>query len=1171
MKGAYPVLLLFLLFSLAGCEGPSGAGLAVTPLESGGPVIVFNLDHKPLPEIPLPNNIATRLAPETPTGRRVNISLETVTQIEYELRVKINQLDGFGVFQPITVSFDKPLDLENLQERHIRNHDFSDDCMLLVNVDRKSPGFGEIIPLDFGQGNYPLGLEWPDQYWDQDEHADSINMLFETHDEDLNGNGALDPYEDIDFDGVLDKPNTFSGKVPELITPENFQAYIDAGDYRPVDDLITFYERETNTLIAQPVVPLRQSTTYAVVLTRNLVGEDGKPVQSPFKYVNHVSQNAELASLDEVLASERIGMTRDDIAFAWTYTTQTITDDMQAIRAGMYGHGPLSWLEDEYPPDMDATECHPFSPSSDGLSMVPSQEPYLLHSDDLGVLFEAVAGPVLMYDPEVVEALKLDNAYTDYWVLGSYTTPYFLADKDGIATPMYPSDDNESFDVNPYLGTATTGPNTVTFMCSIPKATDTLKPPFPVVMYGHGYSGANFEIFGFAGRFAEYGYALCAMDIVGHGIALPSDEDIPYDEVIPALLAPMGLSEFYDALTGGRIRDLDNDGKISSFDNGGDFWSWDLFHTRDMVRQAVIDHMQWIRILRSLGELKWATDVNGNGEADDLMGDWNGDGVVDIGTAANAIYPQWGQSMGAIISQVTAAVEPVTGTAAPISGAGGLAQVGIRTTNPGVPEAVFMPFMGPFVVFTPLVDDATDEVDPDFEEGTVEIAFMINDQHREDRPWQVPRPHYYPMVRTTKILPGDRVIVRNKTNGKEVTAFRPKNGSGFRVSLPCDALSAVEKRSVLGLQDGDTEPVVVSCAPGTWAVPTDDEGLVTGPANCGEPDLERSLLLGDALEITVLNGWDGEVKEVFDTFTETTTYEGAVFVPGNPLVALGAGFGEPRNTPPFRRLMGFASMIIDRGDPIAYARHYGPKERLDFSYDPDALPQTNIIIYHSIGDPNVPISTSLNLARAAGILEYLPDSGNPDDLTQNDRLHGGHVGEGAEGFWRYLSSKLTAEDWDTAPRVKDLRWLDEFTWLLDLDPTHRISVHMDPDNLDNGIDEFGEPNLDEPIRATVQYDEKTGTMKRFKPPLTGMVQNERGFSALRLPYVYPLGSHGVEPSHPGKLFNINNLVENQICLFMASNGTKFSDDPCLANSLCSFLPKAVRIVGDQLQKILGEK
>ena len=1142
------LLLPALLLTLFSCQGPPAEGLRLTPAGSG-PTIRFDLSAKPLPEIPIPNDLATRYDPDSPTGRRINVSAQASTEAERKLRKKINKLDGFGVFAPIMVSFEAPLDIEDFRDRHALNREFSDDAVLLVNIDRNSEGFGEAVPLDAGQGNYALGMEWPHQYWDFDEHADSPNLLYETHDEDKNGNGKLDPYEDIDFDGVLDKPNTWSGKPYEQITVDNL-ADVLAGEDRPIDDLITFYEKETDTLVLWPVTALRQRTRYAVVLTNYLVGEGKKPVRSPFKYVNHVRQTAALEPLSEVLSDEKIDMSLDDVAFAWTYTTQTNTKDLEDIRAGIYGHGWLAELERAYPPDLAPKILH----AEDGDGNLPDQPFVLYAGETLDQLFDSAAGIVLGYAPEVVENLKYDSHHTDYWVLGTFTVPHFLVDQDGIATPLYPADDNESWVLDETSGEVYHGPATVTFMCSIPKTTEEHKPPFPVMHYGHGYSGASFEIFGFAGRMAQYGFALCGMDAVGHGLALPADEEIAYDEVIPELLKPLGLTTFYNAFKNGRIKDLDNDGKLSSFDNGGDFWSWDIFHTRDMVRQSVVDGMQFFRIMRALGEIKWEADTNDNGKADDLMGDFNGDGVVDLGTPANPHFPVWGQSMGAIVSQVLAAADGVVPAATPISGGGGLLHVGIRSTNPGVPEAVLMPMMGPFVIFTPIED-----------EGAVEMAIMINDQHRENRPEQVPRPHYYPFARTTKMAPGDRVIIRNTSNGEEVAAFRHPDGSGFRISIPADAPTAVEKRPLLGLADGDTQPVPVSCSPGSWKVEVNEEGKPEGPATCEEHDLQRSLLFGDTLEVEILDGWDGPSKQVVDTFEMEVTYQGAIFPVGAPLVFINTGLGRARNTPDFRKLLSFSAMIMGPGDPIAYARHFHRNDRLDFSYDPDAVEQTNIIIYHTVGDPNTPIAVSLNLARAAGILPFLP---NGDGTSPNDRLLEHHVAEGVEGFWRYTSSFLTVTDWNEAaiPMLKDLRWPWEFDALLEADPDHLIPVHFDADNLDNGIDEFGEPGFDNPVRATLAHDEDTRTMIPFAMPKEGVVKNKGGFMALRLPYTAPLGAHGVEPSHPGKAFNINNFVENQIGVFLASDGTLFSDAPCLANSLCNFLPLSIRETGLKIQE-----
>jgi hypothetical protein len=1143
MAGAAAALLA--AFS---CNPPPD-GLATSD-GGNGPRVVFDLEAKPLPEIPLPNNGATVLDPQSPTGRRLNVSLGATTRLETDLRRRIDELDGFGTYQPVTVSFESRLDLDNIRKRHVENLDPQDDAVYLIDIDRSSERFGELVALDAGNGNYPLGCEWPFQYWDLDEHADSPNLLFETHEEDLNGNGKLDPYEDIDFDGVLDHPNTWSGKPIEAIGPDNYVEWLGKPD-RPIDDLITFYEKETETLVLWPVVPMRERTTYAVVLTKRLVGENGSPVRSPFRTIHHLQQEKELEPLADALSAAVPSLSLEDVAFAWSFTTQSVTSDLEAIRAGIYGHGPLASLAQEYPPDLEPKIA--VGPDEDGK---PAERPYFMGTEDLAMLFEAIGGMVLNYAPEVVEALKLDTQHVDYFVLGRYTTPYFLVDGDGIATPKYPADDDEWFRIDLAKGTAAHGPSRVSFLCSIPKTTAEHKPPFPVVVYGHGYSGAPFEIFGFAGRFAQFGYALCGLDAVAHGIALPADEDIPYDTLVPTLLEPMGLLPFYLSMSEARIRDLDNDGKLTSFDNGGDFWSYDMFHTRDMVRQAAVDTMQFIRILRSLGEVQWEADSNGNGKADDRMGDFNGDGTADIGGKGNPYYPVWGQSMGAIIAQVLAGAEATVSAATPISGAGGLAMVGYRSTNPGVPEAVLMPFMGPFVIFTPLEDEA----------DTVEVAFMINHLHRENRPHQVPRPHYYPVLRTAGIRPGDRVVVRNRVSREEVAAFRHPDGRGFRVSLPSDAVSAVEKRPLLGLEDGDTQPVPVSCAPGSWTVPVDEEGMATGPATCPSADLDRALLFGDAWEIEVYDGWDGPLKEKLDRFGIEARYEGAIFPVGAPLVALGAGFGRGRNNPEFRKLIGFASLVLTRGDPVNWAPHYAEAARLDFSYDPGPLPsQASVILYHSIGDPNVAVSTTLALGRASGALEYLPsefNKGVPDNL----RLIDAYVAEGVESFWRHTSSTLTVQDWlaNAGKLILDLRWPKEFEAYLALDPPPPLPVHADPDDLDNGTDEFGEPGLDLPVRATAKIDPATGHPRPFAMPATGLVDSPSGFQALRLPFTFPLGAHGVEPSHPGRKFNINNLVENQIAVFMFTDGRKLSDDPCLADSSCPWLPKSVRDAGKKL-------
>ena len=100
------------------------------------------------------------------------------------------------------------------------------------------------------------------RFFPNDSRDESPTVIFDTIDEDTNGNGVLDWGEDLDNDGILDVPNLYP---------------ID-GD--PVDDLLPFYERSSKTLLLRPVVPLHEESTYAVVLTERLIGEDGEPIRS---------------------------------------------------------------------------------------------------------------------------------------------------------------------------------------------------------------------------------------------------------------------------------------------------------------------------------------------------------------------------------------------------------------------------------------------------------------------------------------------------------------------------------------------------------------------------------------------------------------------------------------------------------------------------------------------------------------------------------------------------------------------------------------------------------------------------------------------------------------------------------------------------------------------------
>ncbi|RME20916.1 MAG: hypothetical protein D6806_15570, partial [Deltaproteobacteria bacterium] len=141
--------------------GCTDIGLGLAPSGGGsGPMVVIDLDQKPFPELPFPNDLATRPDPDSPTGLRINASLLADTREEATFRHRLDMLDGFSTFAAISVRFDAPLDLENLLERHRRGSGQADDAVFVVDLED-----GSAVPLDVGTGAYPLVLERPSRYF----------------------------------------------------------------------------------------------------------------------------------------------------------------------------------------------------------------------------------------------------------------------------------------------------------------------------------------------------------------------------------------------------------------------------------------------------------------------------------------------------------------------------------------------------------------------------------------------------------------------------------------------------------------------------------------------------------------------------------------------------------------------------------------------------------------------------------------------------------------------------------------------------------------------------------------------------------------------------------------------------------------------------------------------
>jgi hypothetical protein len=882
----FPRVLSACLLAGGCASGPEG--LRETP-EGAGPKVLIDWDAKPFAEIPFPNDLSTRRDPTSPTGLRLNMPLETVTDHEREAREKLNGMTGFGLYSPIQVTFEGPLDLDDIVARHPDDFwrgdaAYADDAFLVVDVTQGSPTFGQAWPIDVGHGRYPVDTFGTNRYFPNDPHGGSISVLFEALSEDLDGDGVMDPGEDSDGDGIFDQPNVWPPGAD------------------PVDHLLSWYDLQTDTLILRPVIPFREKTTYAVVLTERLQARDGSgSVRSPWRWVHHTKQTDALEPLVDALP--RYDLAIDDVAYAWTFTTGDVTGELRDLHAAIFDRtGPYGWIGEAVP-------------------AVISEAMQVYEADDITAFnlpTEKLLGPVLQLEaiPGVNVPLltSIYEQFSERLVAGSFITPNLLVDVDDGGR----WDADEHWRLDPYTGDAVVGTQRVPFTCVLPEPRDGVAAPFPVMLYGHGYGSNRLEVLYFGHAANMLGMAVCSMEFPGHGVELDPDQEA----LVTGLLENGGLGPALDSLLDGRHRDLDNDGRRNS---GADQWIADPFHTRDMVRQGVLDWMQFVHAIQQCGQGTMQLsryDESGvavpTGETVASC-DWNGDGTPDIGAGAPIRIA--GGSLGGIDAGVAAAVLPEVEAFVPVVPGAGLVDIALRTSIGGAVEEIFGPLFGPLFLGYP--DGA----------GGIRITQGVNSttSFRETA------------VGTFSTVPvGGSVRLTNLRNGEVATA-PVRDGGTFRVGVAADALHAGDKAELAGIP-------------------------VTGVEEGQVYSVEGNLGLGDPLRLELLDA-SGRVVGTVEQFAADALFQGVTYRAGSPLVALAEGNGKLRGSRDARRLAFALALALEAGDPVAYAPHYlDPPLGEPFA---DLGGQAaNVLVMPNVGDPWVSVNTGVALARAAGLVSY---------------------------------------------------------------------------------------------------------------------------------------------------------------------------------------------------------
>jgi hypothetical protein len=1092
LRAARSVGLLFgLSLALGGCAGGDPIDTAHLTPPGGGPRVVWDLGARPFPEIPLPNDVATWPDPTSPTGVRVNASMVAPTALERALRRQFDEMDGWGTFMPISLAFSEDLDLDVIVRRHQRDeYDFTDDVIYLVDLETGIP-----VPLDVGNGHFPLTLANPRGWYPNDPRAGESNLLLSTIDEDTNGDGILQPAEDTNHDGVMQR------------------AALHPRGARPEDALTTYWEPETRSLIVRPLVPLRERTRYAVVVTDRLRGTDGRPVRSPFDTIAHPTQLGWLAAMQRHLADPRLsqrfygdlswnGGRGSRVAFAWTFVTQTTVRDMVDVYRGLHGEGRLRALA-SVAPDFRVEPAH------GGVSCTPQQmaDLHLVRGTEIKAVLQSFL-PQLGLGGQLGEALIASYDWIDYVAIARVTTPYLSGAPDS-------PDPDARWHLDEVARGNTGGRDTVQVWIFVPRARPDATPPFPVAFNAHGYGAGAVQAIAFAGYFARFGIATVAANAPEHGFPLPAAAA----STLRTYLRGLCLGPFGNAMVAGRSRDVNGDGNA---DSGANFLTAHIFHTRDMIRQTALDYMQ---VARAMTEPAWsqpgAVDYNGDGRRD-APGDLDGDGTVDVGGTRDGRpvpFYIWGESLGGITSMVLGGLDPAFVAVAPISGGAGLTDVSVRSTVAGVPGAVLTPTMGPMIVAVPQAERGPVQ-------GRRRSACQEGDYSLR---WVVPDANGIGELEFDctplggdrgTLAPGDDVVVHNRTTGAERCARVPMDG---RLFLPVAA------------DRGD--PVVVTVYRG--AVITDFHDC-TRPEGVDTRAVFTSFRIGEG-------DCDIGCGHVPANAGEDSPARRNGYARGARLVAPASGLGLKRQTSTLRRFLQLAQAGIDPGDPANFAP-------LFFLRPWDGRPHP-ILTMTTVGDTDVPVASGNTFARAAGLLPFIR---RPTGTELDD----------------YVAPPALLERYDATPdTVLLVNHVFEGLARLERHPagTHRRYL-FDADDLDEGRQGFGEQTLSRPLRLVraaravhpasgplvVEPSDALGAIAATWQPATTGTPMASFVNA----YVRPEGTHTFYPSDPAEAWDNGAYLTNLVARFFQSNGTDVvfytlpAGHQCLEDSSCAFIPRA---------------
>lgn len=649
---ACAALSLTALACVDGGDSKYAAGVVLPTDAPFGPKVVFDPLARPIPELPLPNDLLLRR--EGDGGLAWNVSGHAPTRMEQRIRERLPRLDGFGSFAPITVSFSAPIDLDTVGPHSVR----------VIDVTPGSARRGEEIALDFGDGAFPI--QGGGRFW------------------------AFDPDEDL----------------PDFLLPRDNDWAVGGEERR-----VTHYEVETSTLILRPLEPLTAGARYAVLLTRDIAGlPDAEGVvakiRSPFVYKAHAAQTQRVAE-----ALELAGMDPSELAFGWTFAVGDPKAPLTEVREGLHGKGRLADLEERFAPSLGEIRDTGIDVDADGRSYPADTRDhrFIVQGEFLDNILGIVIGlaPGFSVDFDHVDYVTFGTMPSPDVRQGGEGT--FEARPDApatgvpwlIAIPKTTAQHRPPFPAVFYFHG--TGSSRFEFLAL---ANNLARQGVATVAFdqvGHGPIVPDIKKL-----LTDQGFdpsdAAALIPLLANLLApdrAEEFEDLTFEEGY-AKFSEIGF--FRELALIGRTEDEDGDGALTSSES---FFFADPFKQCGAFQQDLVDLMQFVRVLRGFRQDAVPPAIDAPASADTgrlmqnlLAGDFNADGVLDLG-GPGVLIGTSGTSLGGMHALMGAAVEPEIAATAPIAAGGGLSDILLRSNLRQITRVIYLEVFGPLVIGCP--------------------------------------------------------------------------------------------------------------------------------------------------------------------------------------------------------------------------------------------------------------------------------------------------------------------------------------------------------------------------------------------------------------------------------------------------------------------------------------